>query len=83
MRGRIVSLLRGESGTAKELSSGLELADAAARARLPSPERDELIRRSGTQRGRRKPQFAYELTAEAGRLSPKSMTPCSTDCSPR
>src|SRR5215218_10232616 len=71
-RGRIVSLLRDGSSTVNELASKLELTDNAVRAHLLSLERDGLIRQSGVQRGRRKPHFAYQLTAEAERLFPKA-----------
>ena len=71
-RGRIVSLLRGGSGTVGELAQQLELTDNAVRAHLLSLERDGLVRQSGVQRGTRKPHFAYELTAEAENLFPKA-----------
>ena len=71
-RGRIVTLLRGTSKTVNELAEELELTDNAVRAHLLSLERDGLIRQSGTQRGTRKPHFAYELTDEAESLFPKA-----------
>ena len=71
-RGRIVSLLRGRSGTVNELAEKLELTDNAVRAHLLTLERDGLIRQSGVQRGPRKPHFSYELTAEAENLFPKA-----------
>jgi predicted ArsR family transcriptional regulator len=71
-RGRVVSLLRGKSGTVIELAEALGLTDNAVRAHLLSLERDGLVRQSGVQRGVRKPHFAYELTAEAERLFPKA-----------
>jgi predicted ArsR family transcriptional regulator len=71
-RGRVVSLLRGKSGTVTELAEKLGLTDNAVRAHLLSLERDGLIRQSGVQRGARKPHFAYELTEEAERLFPKA-----------
>src|ERR671912_55766 len=71
-RGRIVSLLRGKSGTVNELAEKLELTDNAVRAHLLSLERDGLVRQGGVQRGLRKPHFAYELTPEAERLFPKA-----------
>jgi predicted ArsR family transcriptional regulator len=71
-RGRVVSLLRGKSGTVIELAEALGLTDNAVRAHLLSLERDGLVRQSGVQRGARKPHFAYELTAEAERLFPKA-----------
>jgi predicted ArsR family transcriptional regulator len=71
-RGRVVSLLRGKSGTVTELAEALGLTDNAVRAHLLSLERDGLVRQSGVQRGARKPHFAYELTAEAERLFPKA-----------
>lgn len=71
-RGRIVTLLRGTSKTVNELAEELELTDNAVRAHLLSLERDGLIRQSGTQRGTRKPHFAYELTGEAESLFPKA-----------
>lgn len=71
-RGRVVSLLRGKSGTVTELAEALGLTDNAVRAHLLSLERDGLVRQSGVQRGARKPHFAYELTDEAERLFPKA-----------
>ena len=71
-RGRVVSLLRGRSGTVIELVEALGLTDNAVRAHLLSLERDGLIRQSGVQRGSRKPHYAYELTHEAERLFPKA-----------
>ena len=71
-RGRVVSLLRGKSGTVIELAEALGLTDNAVRAHLLSLERDGLIRQSGVQRGARKPHYAYELTPEAERLFPKA-----------
>jgi predicted ArsR family transcriptional regulator len=71
-RGRIVSLLRGSSGTVTELAEKLELTDNAVRAHLLTLERDGLVRQSGLQRGPRKPHFSYELTPEAENLFPKA-----------
>ncbi len=71
-RGRIVSLLRGQTRTVNELAAELEMTDNAVRAHLATLERDGLIRQSGVQRGHRKPHFAYELTPEAEHLFPKS-----------
>lgn len=71
-RGRIVSLLRGTTGTVNELTAQLGLTDNAVRAHLLSLERDGLVRQSGMQPGRRKPHFAYELTPEADHLFPKA-----------
>jgi predicted ArsR family transcriptional regulator len=71
-RGRVVSLLRGKSGTVTELAEALGLTDNAVRAHLLSLERDGLVRQSGVQRGARKPHYAYELTGEAERLFPKA-----------
>jgi predicted ArsR family transcriptional regulator len=71
-RGRIVSLLRGSSGTVNELAGKLELTDNAVRAHLLTLERDGLLRQSGVQRGLRKPHFSYELTLEAENLFPKA-----------
>ncbi|HKS30599.1 MAG TPA: ArsR family transcriptional regulator [Pyrinomonadaceae bacterium] len=71
-RGRIVSLLRGGSGTVTELAEKLELTDNAVRAHLLTLERDGLVRQSGVQKGLRKPHFSYELTPEAENLFPKA-----------
>ena len=71
-RGRVVGLLRGGSVTVNELAEKLGLTDNAVRAHLMSLERDGLVRQGGTQRGARKPHFAYELTEEAERLFPKA-----------
>ena len=70
-RGRIVTLLRGTTGTVNELSDKLALTDNAVRAQLVSLERDGLVRQTGLQKGTRKPHFAYELTPEAEQLFPK------------
>ena len=71
-RGRIVTLMRGATKTVNDLAEELELTDNAVRAHLLSLERDGLIKQSGTQRGTRKPHFAYELTPEAEHLFPKA-----------
>lgn len=71
-RGRIVSLLRGGTGTVNELAEKLELTDNAIRAHLLTLERDGLVRQSGVQKGPRKPHFSYELMPEAERLFPKA-----------
>src|SRR6476620_1849170 len=71
-RGRIVTLLRGETKTVNDLSDELELTDNAVRAHLLSLERDGLVKQSGIQRGTRKPHFAYELTDEGEQLFPKA-----------
>ena len=71
-RGRIVSLLRGDSLTVNELAEALDLTDNAVRAHLVTLERDGLVRQSGVRRGFRKPHFAYKLTHEAERLFPKA-----------
>jgi predicted ArsR family transcriptional regulator len=71
-RGRIVILLRGGSKTVNQLAAELNLTDNAVRAHLLSLERDGLIKQGGTQRGTRKPHFAYELTTEAEYLFPKA-----------
>lgn len=71
-RGRIVSLLRGESLTVNELAEKLELTDNAVRAHLLTLERDGLIKQSGVRRGFRKPHFAYKLTHDAEALFPKA-----------
>jgi predicted ArsR family transcriptional regulator len=71
-RGRIVSLLRGESLTVNELMGKLELTDNAVRAHLLTLERDGLIKQSGVRRGFRKPHFAYKLTTDAEALFPKA-----------
>ncbi|HZE64182.1 MAG TPA: ArsR family transcriptional regulator [Pyrinomonadaceae bacterium] len=71
-RGRIVSLLRGESLTVNELMEKLQLTDNAVRAQLLALERDGLVKQSGVRRGFRKPHFAYKLTHDAERLFPKA-----------
>ena len=71
-RGRIVSLLRGETLTVNELTEKLQLTDNAVRAHLVTLERDGLIKQSGVRRGFRKPHFAYKLTHDAEALFPKA-----------
>ncbi len=71
-RGRIVSLLRGESLTVNELMEKLQLTDNAVRAQLLALERDGLVKQSGVRRGFRKPHFAYRLTHDAEQLFPKA-----------
>jgi predicted ArsR family transcriptional regulator len=70
-RGRIVSLLRGSTGTVGDLAGKLGLTDNAVRAHLLTLERDGLVRQQGIRKGTRKPHFAYELTPEAEHLFPK------------
>ena len=71
-RGRIVNLLRGTSKTVNELTADLALTNNAVRAHLLSLERDGLVKQSGTQRGHRKPHFAYQLTTDGDHLFPKA-----------
>lgn len=71
-RGRIVALLRGTSRTVNDLAEQLGVTDNAVRAQLLSLERDGIVRQGASQRGYRKPSFAYELTADAERLFPKA-----------
>jgi predicted ArsR family transcriptional regulator len=71
-RGRIVTLLRGNTRTVNQLAEELGLTDNAVRAHLLTLERDGLVRQSGIQRGYRKPHFEYELTTEAENLFPKA-----------
>jgi predicted ArsR family transcriptional regulator len=71
-RGRIVSLLRGQTRTVNELAEELGMTDNAVRAHLATLERDGLARQRGVQRGHRKPHFAFELTPEAEHLFPKA-----------
>jgi predicted ArsR family transcriptional regulator len=71
-RGRIVSLLRQQGRTVRELADTLELTENAVRAHLTTLERDGLIRRGDLRRGTRKPYFTYELTPEAEHLFPKA-----------
>lgn len=75
-RGRIVTLLRGQSGTTvNDLAAALGVTDNAIRAQLAILERDGLVAESGRQRGTRKPHVAYALTAGAERLFPKPYEP--------
>jgi predicted ArsR family transcriptional regulator len=71
-RGRIVTLLRGDTKTVNDLAAELNLTDNAVRAHLTSLERDGLVKQGGVQRGTRKPHFSYELTPEADSLFPKA-----------
>lgn len=71
-RGRIVTLMRGNTKTVNDLAEDLGLTDNAVRAHLLSLERDGLIKQGGIQRGTRKPHFAYGLTEEAEHLFPKA-----------
>jgi predicted ArsR family transcriptional regulator len=71
-RGRIVSLLRQQGRTVRELADMLALTENAVRAHLTTLERDGLIRHGDLRRGTRKPYFTYELTPEAEHLFPKA-----------
>lgn len=70
-RGRIVTALRGASGTVNELAEGLKLTDNAVRAHLITLERDGLVETAGTKKGFRKPHSVYRLTDEARHVFPK------------
>ena len=71
-RGRIVLLLlQPESRTVNELAEAVELTDNAVRAHLTALERDGLVRQSGIQPGRRKPNVTYALTPKAEQLFTK------------
>ena len=71
-RGRIVTLLRGATGTVDELARALKLTDNGVRAHLLTLERDGLVKQSGVRRGLRKPHYTYTLTPEAEFLFPKA-----------
>src|SRR4051794_38712284 len=74
-RGQVVTLLRRGDRTVDDLARALELTDNAVRAPLSALERDGLVRQGGVRRGRGKPAYSYELTAEAERLFPKADGP--------
>lgn len=73
-RGQIILLLRRDTRTVEEMASELHLTDNAVRAHLAALERDGLVRQQGVRRdgGVGKPAHAYELTADAEQLFPKS-----------
>jgi predicted ArsR family transcriptional regulator len=73
-RGRLISLLRRDTRTVDDLASKLNLTDNAVRAHLATLERDGIVRQCGVRRvgGVGKPAYAYELTADAEQLFPKS-----------
>jgi predicted ArsR family transcriptional regulator len=71
-RGQVVSLLRRASHTVDELAAALDLTDNAVRSHLAILERDGLVEQQGVRRGRGKPAYRYELTAEADVLFPKA-----------
>ena len=74
-RGRIVRLLSSATRTVSELASHLGMTENAVRAQLATLERDGLARQSGIRPGFRKPNFAYDLTAEGHQLFPKLYAP--------
>jgi predicted ArsR family transcriptional regulator len=74
-RGKIVILLRHDMRTVSDLAKATNLTDNAVRAHLATLESDALVRRSGEQRGFRKPHYSYELTPAAEELFPKSYGP--------
>lgn len=74
-RGRIISLLRSESRTVKDLAANLGLSDNAVRTHLDRLERDGLAHAVGTRPGARKPNVIYGLSPEAERLFPKIYGP--------
>ena len=74
-RGKILSLLRNARRSVNELASSLGLTDNAIRANLARLERDGLIRQAGSRPSTRKPEWVYEVTAEAERSFAKAYGP--------
>lgn len=72
-RGRIIGYLRVASHSVAELAQLLDVTDNAVRAHLSTLERDGIVQQCGLKAGVRKPHFAYELTADAELLFPKSL----------
>lgn len=71
-RGRIVTLLRRNDRTVRELADVLDLTGNAIRSQLTKLERDDLVTRTGKRPGTRKPEVVYGLTEEARRLFPQA-----------
>lgn len=71
-RGQLIGLLRNSPRTVNELADALNISDNAVRAHLMSLERDNLVKRSGTVKGYRKPHYTYALTPAADKLFPKA-----------
>jgi predicted ArsR family transcriptional regulator len=74
-RGRLITLMRSNDRTVKELATALELSTNAVRTHLDRMERDGLVHPSGTRPGTRKPNVTYGLTPEVERLFPKMYVP--------
>ncbi|MHC4093801.1 MAG: helix-turn-helix transcriptional regulator [Planctomycetota bacterium] len=74
-RGRIARLLRRGDRTVAELAEALGLTPNGVRAHLAVLQRVDLIRRTGTSPGTRKPHDLYGLTAKAERAFPKAYLP--------
>jgi predicted ArsR family transcriptional regulator len=71
-RVRVLALLRKKDRTVNELADDLRLTDNAVRAHLTSLERDGLVRRTGREKGVRRPHVTYGITAEADHIFPKA-----------
>lgn len=71
-RRRIVTLLRTEEQTVRELADSLDLTRNAIRSQLSNLERDGLAEVVGRRPTDRKPENVYGLTKQAEQLFPKS-----------
>ena len=71
-RWRIVTLLRPEPKSVRELATALGVTDNAVRPHLATLERDGFVRQKGMRYSGGKPAHVYELLPLAGQLFPKA-----------
>jgi predicted ArsR family transcriptional regulator len=71
-RAKILDLLREQDWTVRDLASRLGLTNNAIRANLAGLQGAGLVRRGGSQSGRRKPHVVYTLTDNAAHAFPNA-----------
>ncbi len=71
-RSQILDLLREHDSTVRDLARQLQLTKNAVRAQLAILQRESLIRRAGSQIGKRKPHVVYTLTENAAHAFPNA-----------
>jgi predicted ArsR family transcriptional regulator len=71
----VLLFLRKGPSIVNELAEAFEVTDNAIRAHLYALEKEGLVQRAGTRKGRRRPHESYELTAKAQDMFSKGYAP--------
>ena len=71
-RARILSFLREQDSTVRDLATRLGLTNNAVRAHLVTLQKEGLVRHGGLQTGTRKPHIVYALTENANHAFPNA-----------